>query len=362
MANKRTPNKDSKLVRAFKTFLHLGLLGAGIGVVVGTSLKTILLLEESNQIKLPNFFSSIFIPFESNERYQTVSQEINLLDLNGSNPQQEIQEISNSWKKSAIKQKDLEVSAYLLFLDDGTFAQYKSDSTLPAASSIKIHILLATLKMVEDGEIEWNEPLKLTKELVGGGAGWMAYQPIGTNFPVHEVATEMIRVSDNTATNLLIKRIGGIDSLNEKFKLFGLNNTEVRNLLPDLSGTNVTSAKDLAKSIALVDTGRILKLKTRDLFREVMSTSRTNRLLPGGLLKGMGINEEDPDFKLLVKGYRVYNKTGDIGIAYSDSGLIETPDNRRAVASFIVKGPFNDPRSAELIREMAASMVPVLEP
>jgi beta-lactamase class A len=56
----------------------------------------------------------------------------------------------------------------------------------------------------------------------------------------------------------------------------------------------------------------------------------------------------------------VYNKTGDIGIAYSDAALIELPNGHRAVAAFMVKGPFNDPRSAELIRSMAAAMARTL--
>ena len=54
------------------------------------------------------------------------------------------------------------------------------------------------------------------------------------------------------------------------------------------------------------------------------------------------------------------NKTGDIGIAYADGALIELPSGQRAVAAFMVKGPFNDPRSTELIRSMAAEMSRVL--
>ena len=52
----------------------------------------------------------------------------------------------------------------------------------------------------------------------------------------------------------------------------------------------------------------------------------------------------------------VHNKTGDIGIAYADAGLIELPDGKRAVAAFMVKGPFNDPRSTNLIRAMAGEI------
>jgi beta-lactamase class A len=52
----------------------------------------------------------------------------------------------------------------------------------------------------------------------------------------------------------------------------------------------------------------------------------------------------------------VYNKTGDIGIAYADAALIQLPSGQRAVAAFMVKGPFNDPRSTNLIRAMAAEV------
>jgi beta-lactamase class A len=52
----------------------------------------------------------------------------------------------------------------------------------------------------------------------------------------------------------------------------------------------------------------------------------------------------------------VYNKTGDIGTAYADAALIHLPTGQRAVAAFMVKGPFNDPRSAELIRAMAGGV------
>ena len=63
-----------------------------------------------------------------------------------------------------------------------------------------------------------------------------------------------------------------------------------------------------------------------------------------------------------MKGYLIHNKTGDIGISYSDTALIQTPQNSRAFASFIVKGPFNDPRSTELIRNLSAELVPFLVP
>ena len=90
----------------------------------------------------------------------------------------------------------------------------------------------------------------------------------------------MIRISDNSATNLLIQRAGGKERLNSRFLALGLTATKVNNWLPDLDGTNTTSARDLSRAIALVDIGETLSMRTRDLFRDVMGTSVTNTLIP----------------------------------------------------------------------------------
>jgi beta-lactamase class A len=187
----------------------------------------------------------------------------------------------------------------------------------------------------------------------------MGAQPVGSRFGFDEVATEMIRVSDNTATNLLIERLGGKESLNRRFEQLGLTGTVIRNWLPDLEGTNTTTARDQARTIALVETGRELSPRGRDRFRSILGTSGTDTLIPSGWLRGAGgaaaAAGNDVNDGLLSRGLRVLNKTGDIGTAYVDSALIELPDGRRAVASFMVKGPFNDPRSTDMIRALAAA-------
>ena len=340
-------------------------MGVGFGVLAGSTLQAIALQNKEGKFIMPTWlpFKGILIKQDLGSKSKTHKTQ----RKNNFNPElliskNEITVLSNQWKRLANQEQDLTASAFLIHLDNQKYAQLEPEKTLSAASSIKIPILLVTLKLVDLGQISWNEKLRLEKKLIGGGAGWMAYQPLKTKFPIHEVATEMIRVSDNTATNLLIERIGGKKILNDHFNQLGLYSTSVNNLMPDLAGTNTTSAQDLVRAIAMVDEGNLLSPRARDLFREVLSTSITNRLLPGGFLRGLGIENEKIDENLQIKGYRIYNKTGDIGIAYSDAGLIQMPDNTRAVAGFIVEGPFNDPRSPELIRRMAQSLVPYLKP
>jgi beta-lactamase class A len=331
--------------------LRLLVMGIGLGVITGTALKLLAPKLSQGQTAASATLSSGIPSLQPLPRG---------LALGRFEPRTELVALSQKWAQLAAQHKDLQATGYLLVLDDGRFAQLRSDQPLPAASSIKTPVLLAALEELDAGRLKWNDPLLLTKDVVGGGAGWMASRPLGTRFPFWEAATEMIRVSDNSATNLLIKRLGGKSTLNTRFQAMGLSATVIRNWLPDLDGTNTTSSHDLARTIALVDTGEKLSPRARDLFREVMGTSRTNTLLPLGLLMGLGGDSANPDSDLLARGVTVLNKTGDIGIAYADGGLIELPNGQRAVAAFMVKGPFNDQRSTDLIRAMAAEVARTL--
>jgi beta-lactamase class A len=343
-SGRRSRPARNRLLGPLALLLRLGVIGVGLGAIVGTSLKVLAPRLAQGAIGAGPRIEPPPVP----ERLSGAA-------MGRFEPRRELTALSQEWTKLAAAQKGLNASGFLLVLDDGRFAQLQPDLALPAASSIKTPILLVGLEDLDAGKLRWNEPLPLTKEVVGGGAGWMASQPLGTRFPFYEAATEMIRVSDNSATNLLIKRLGGRTALNARFRSLGLNATAINNWLPDLEGTNTTSARDLARSIALVDTGEKLSPRSRDLFRQILGTSRTDTLIPLGLLKGLGKDAADPDTELRGFGVTAYNKTGDIGIAYSDAALIQLPSGQRAVAAFMVKGPFNDPRSAELIRAMAAA-------
>ena len=332
--------------------LRLLVMGVGLGVITGTALKLLAPRLASGAIQAPRALPATASPL------QPLPQG---LPLGRFEPHLELTALSQAWARRAAVHKDLKASGFVLVLDDGRFAQMRSTDPMPAASSIKTPVLLAAMEDLDHGLLRWNEPLPLTKEVVGGGAGWMGGSPLGTRFPVYEAAAEMIRVSDNTATNLLIKRLGGKAKVDARFRSLGLTATKVNNWLPDLGGTNTTSSRDLARTIALVETGERLSPRARDLFREVMGRTVTRTLIPAGVLRGVtGSSTYPPDGELRAKGITVLNKTGDIGIAYADGALIELPNGQRAVAAFMVKGPFNDPRSTELIRSMAAELSRVL--
>ncbi|MFN7716032.1 MAG: serine hydrolase, partial [Pseudanabaenaceae cyanobacterium] len=198
-------------------------------------------------------------------------------------------------------------------------------------------LLIAFLQDVDAGKIRLDEQLEISKDVLVGEAGELQYLPVGTKISALETASKMIIISDNTATNMILKRLGGAQAVNQRFKAWGLTSTSVSNYLPDLEGTNLISTRDLAFLFAAVDQGKLLKPRSRDRFMDIMRRPVTNTLLP------QGIGTEA----------RIVHKTGDIGMAVGDGGLVEMPNGKRYAIAALVKRPNNDQRANELVRQVS---------
>jgi beta-lactamase class A len=257
-----------------------------------------------------------------------------------------IKPLQEEFRQLAEKQsKDLKAEVFLVDLDSGDYATYRGSQALPAASLIKIPILAALFYEVDAGRVRLDEKLVMRKDLIASNAGGMQYEPVGSKYSVLETATEMIRISDNTATNLLIDRLGGPEALNRMFRRWGLKSTEIKNLLADLEGTNLTSPEDLVRVLALVEKGILLSGRSRDRFLSILRTTETNTLLNKGL---------KPEAKIA-------HKTGDIASSVGDAGLIDMPSGKRYLMAAMVQRPWNDLRANELIRQMSKAAYQYLE-
>ena len=262
-----------------RVIINIFLTSISLSVLLGSFLRIAGPINQSNKINRK--INTAEKPRRSVEK-EITNQKSNLLLFydNKLETFDKLEKLINKWESIIEKNPGLEVSCSFLSLEKKVYAEIKSNLKLPAASTIKVPILIVLLRMIDRGEIFWNEKLILTEDTIGGGSGWMAYQEIGKKFPVFEVASEMIRVSDNTATNLLIKAIGGLDIVNQRLTEIGLNETRLNNLLPDLDGTNITTAKELALILQFINDTEFLSIKSRYLFRDVMKNSKPNSLIP----------------------------------------------------------------------------------
>jgi beta-lactamase class A len=232
------------------------------------------------------------------------------------------------------------MTAGVLFvdLDTGDYLAQNDTQSFAAASTIKLPILVAFFQAVDAGTLHLNDPLTLQKQHIAGGSGSMQYDPPGTKYTALEVVRATIVSSDNTATNMLIEALGGIERLNQTFQQWGLTQTSIANVLPDLTGTNLTSPRDLAQLIASIASGQIVSLPSRDRILDIMKETENDSLLPQGL----------------GKGAKIAHKTGDIASILADAGLVDLPNGKRYIAVAIVQRPTNDDRAGDLIRQISS--------
>ncbi|AFZ34858.1 beta-lactamase [Stanieria cyanosphaera PCC 7437] len=249
----------------------------------------------------------------------------------------EITSLKSKLQTLASQYPKLQPAIFLVDLDDHSYVSIQGSGAIAAASTIKIPILVAFFQDVDQGKFRLDQELTMNKEDIGSGSGSMQYEKPGTQFTTLEVATKMITISDNTATNMLIKIMGGAEKLNQRFLEWGLTETVIRNPLPDLEGTNSTTPEDLGNLLINLERGKLVSLKSRDRMFTIMSNLVRNTLLPVGL-------EADAT---------IAHKTGDIRSVLGDVGIIDMPNGKRYVASVLVKRPDNDPQAKEFIQKMS---------
>ena len=325
--------KTRTKVSPLSLLLQVAVFTVGLSTLIGSGLSwTNSWQQNSLDSSLPITYQPVIT--QSNHNSQVAKLE-NLFSLAAVG--QEIKPLRSELTALEAKYPDLEAGIFIADIANKSFVNIAGTSSFSAASTIKLPILVAFFQAVDAGEVSLQEKLTTSKENIGGGSGYMQYQPVGTEYSALRTATSMITVSDNTATNMIMEQIGGAGVLNQKFQAWGLTATRIRNLLPDLTGTNTTSPEDLSNLLLKIDRGELVSAESRDRILEIMKQTRTNTLLPQGL---------EPDATIA-------HKTGDIKSVLGDSGLIYLPTGKRYIASVLVKRPDNDPQARAMIQEIS---------
>lgn len=206
--------------------------------------------------------------------------------------------------------------------------------TYSAASIIKIPVLIDLFKSIEAGQVSLDDEISLTEYFRTEGSGNLQFKAENSLWTVDELANRMITDSDNSATNMLMTRIGSMTDVNQAIRDWGLNNTEIKTWLPDLSGNNRTTAKDIAQMIYNIDENdRFLSESSRSKILDYMSHVHNNRLIQAGL----------------GEGAIFFHKTGDIGKMLGDAGLVITPNGKKFIVVILANRPHNSFAGKEFI-------------
>ena len=176
-------------------------------------------------------------------------------------------------------------------LTDGHKYQLHANDVYPQASSIKICVLAELYRQAQQGRLKLTDlytvnaaDLVQDSDIMGG------LTPGVTRITLRDLATMMVAVSDNSATNVLIDRVG-MDNVNTFLNAQGLRDTRLRRKMMDLKAAaegreNVSTPNEMLNLLQALFRGKILNKEMTDDFFKVLSTHKDSwipRNLPDDL-------------------------------------------------------------------------------
>lgn len=180
----------------------------------------------------------------------------------------------------------------------------------PQASSIKIAVLFEMFKQAEEGRLDLDGFLTVDESNKVAGSGVLFYlgRP-SLKLSVRDTAVLMVVLSDNTATNLIIEKVG-LEAVNRRMDGLGLGKTRLRRKMMDLKAAgegreNVSTPLDMMTLLERIWKGDVLK----DPYRK-------------DLLDMLAIPKESPLRSGVPEGVEVAEKPGELEAVRCDSGIV----------------------------------------
>jgi beta-lactamase class A len=198
----------------------------------------------------------------------------------------------------------------LVDLTDGHRYLLHANDVFPQASSIKICVLAELYRQVQQGKLKLTDLYTvIASDLVQDSDIMSGLTPGVTRITLRDLATMMVAVSDNSATNVLIDRVG-MDNVNALLSSQGLAQTRLRRKMMDVKAAaegreNVSTPDEMMRLLEALYRGEILNKEMTDDFFKVLSTHKDSwipRLLPDGL--------------------KIANKPGALEGVRNDSGVV----------------------------------------
>src|SRR5262245_44032176 len=220
-----------------------------------------------------------------------------------------------------VKAHKGKVAIAVKHLGTGESWYVNADEAMPTASLIKLPVMIEVYQQAGEGKVRLKDLVTLHDSDKVPGSGILTdHFSDGATFPLLDCVRLMIAFSDNTATNLVLDKIG-IDSTNKRMEAWGWEETKINakvfkgsttSVAPERTkkfGLGSTTAREMSEIIEKLNGG---KLVSPDACKEMIEH-----------LKKCDDNDKMPRF--LPAKTVVAHKTGSVSDARTDGGLIYLP-------------------------------------
>ena len=208
----------------------------------------------------------------------------------------------------------------ILDLTDGRTLLLNPDTVFTQASSIKVTVLAELYRQQQQSEQGLPGKARLsdlytmsTSDLVADSAIMGGLTPGVTRVTNRDLATFMVAVSDNSATNVLIDRVG-MASVNAMLDSLGLTHTRLQRQMMDVKAAlagreNLSTPRDMMTLFADLYQGKLL-----------------NKALTDDYLKVLGTRKESDIPRFIPEDVVIANKPGELAGVRNDVGIVFVPN------------------------------------
>lgn len=217
----------------------------------------------------------------------------------------------------------------------GKTIAFEPEKLMPTASCIKLPMLVALYDKAERGEIDLNRMVVMQADDQVGGSGVLKHLTGGLTLSLRDVATLMIVLSDNTATNIIADQVG-LAFINAKMAELGLAHTVLKtkidfaaigNEVRNLSESTVADFAILLEGIAK---GTLISPKASAEMKDILSRQHYLDLLPRLLPANPYARDLGTEPELAVAG-----KTGFFPGFRADTIIIDVAGQTLVMAAFV---------------------------
>ena len=195
----------------------------------------------------------------------------------------------------------------------GRALDLNAGAVFPSASVIKVCILVELFGQAAEGRARLDETMVLDDGEKVPGSGVLSMLHPGLELTLEDLANLMINVSDNTASNMLIDRLG-VDAINTRMEALGLTQTRLGRKFYDFEARdrgldNWATPEDLTHLLVQMEQRRVVSADACERMIAIMRRQQFDNRIP----------------RLLPPDTPVANKTGSISTACHDIGIIYSP-------------------------------------
>ena len=207
---------------------------------------------------------------------------------------------------------------------DGAEWAYRGDRLFAAASTVKIPIMITVYRQIDAGRLTLDAPYTFTDADRTPGSGVMGHLHAGMEFTTADLLYLMIAISDNTATNLLIRMVSAeaitatMTDLRMKRSVFARPMYGRPALVEE--GENYATPTEYARVIRAILDGEAASRESCDAMIAMLETQQNARRIARYL----------PTLPHLRWG----SKTGSVSGVVNDVGFVLAPNGRMIVAVF----------------------------